>query len=306
VQRNIVVANCTSMGADTAHFDTHDPAANVSYIGCVAIGGKPALQEVVGFQMRGSNSSIIGCSVLQAIGKGILIFHNRSNGATITGNMIAGVKSVAGTLGIGIHLDSSGTSHHTIAGNVVKQCEGSAIVGEGGNNDVVVSGNVIDGTNLVVPDASILFHSAERITMIGNKITNNRTGSPIAMKGSSKDWLIADNFFAQNSSNSPAPLSDDSTVINNSGYNPLGSIALPWHPNGELTNVGGGGANPVSGRLYTVRQSAKTIIITGSSGTQIAIDGTLTGLSAGVFKLGIGETIAVTYSSTPTSAVSAD
>jgi hypothetical protein len=70
--------------------------------------------------------------------------------------------------------------------------------------------------------------------------------------------------------------------------------------------VGGGGANPVSGRLYTVRQSAKTIIITGSSGTQIAIDGTLTGLSAGVFKLGIGETIAVTYSSTPTSAVSAD
>jgi hypothetical protein len=194
------------MGADTAHFDTHDPAANVSYIGCVAIGGKPALQEVVGFQMRGSNSSIIGCSVLQAIGKGILIFHNRSNGATITGNMIAGVKSVAGTLGIGIHLDSSGTSHHTIAGNVVKQCEGSAIVGEGGNNDVVVSGNVIDGTNLVVPDASIVFHSAERITMIGNKITNNRTGSPIAMKGSSKDWLIADNFFAQNSSNSPATI----------------------------------------------------------------------------------------------------
>ena len=305
VQRNIVVSNCTSMAADTAHFDTHDPAENVSYIGCVAVGGKPALQEVVGFQMRGANSSIVGCSVLQAIGKGILIFHAGSNGATITGNMIAGVKSVAGALGIGIHLDSSGTSRHTIAGNVIKQCEGSAIVGEGGNNDVVVSGNVIDGTNLVVPDASIVFHNAERITMIGNKVINNQTGSPVGMKGSSKDWLIAGNSFAQNGTNSPAPLSADSTVVNNSGYNPLGTIALPWLPNGALTNDGGGSANPVSGRLYTVRQSAKTIIITGSAGTQIAVDGTPTGLSGGVFKLGIGETIMVTYSSVPTSTVSA-
>ena len=306
VQRNIVVSNCTSMAADTAHFDTHDPAENVTYTGCSAIGGKPAAQEVVGFQMRGANSSIIGCSVLQAVGKGILIFHAGSSGATITGNMIAGVKSVAGTLGIGIHLDSSGTSRHTIAGNVVKQCEGSAIVGEGANNDVVVSGNVIDGTNLVVPDAGIVFHGAERTTLTGNKIINNPTGGPIAMKGTSQNWLIAGNSFAQNSSNSPAPLSDDTTVVNNLGYNPVGRITLPWQLNGTLTNSGGGSANPVSGRLYTVRQSPKTIIVTGGVGTRIAIDGTATGLSAGVFKLGIGETITVTYSSPPASTVSAD
>ena len=306
VQRNIVVSNCTSMAADTAHFDTHDPAENVTYTGCSAIGGKPAAQEVVGFQMRGANSSIIGCSVLQAVGKGILIFHAGSSGATITGNMIAGVKSVAGTLGIGIHLDSSGTSRHTIAGNVVKQCEGSAIVGEGANNDVVVSGNVIDGTNLVVPDAGIVFHGAERTTLTGNKIVNNPTGGPIAMKGTSQNWLIAGNSFAQNSSNSPAPLSDDTTVVNNLGYNPVGRITLPWQLNGTLTNSGGGSANPVSGRLYTVRQSPKTIIVTGGVGTRIAIDGTATGLSAGVFKLGIGETITVTYSSPPASTVSAD
>ena len=116
MQRNIVVSNCTSMAADAAHFDTHDPAENVSYIGCVAIGGKPALQEVVGFQMRGANGSIIGCSVLQAIGKAIMIFeghdgaqpcHEGSDGATITGNMISDVKSVtdrsgATILGVGI------------------------------------------------------------------------------------------------------------------------------------------------------------------------------------------------------------
>jgi Right handed beta helix region len=215
---------------------------------------------------------------------------------------------VMGTLGIGIHLDSSGTSRHTIAGNVIKQCEGSAIVGEGRNNDVVVSGNVIDGTNTAVPDASIVFHGAERITISGNKILNNQSGSPIGMKGSSRNWHITGNSFAQNNNNAPAPLSSDSTVVNNSGYNPVGIIINPWHSNGDLTNDGGGGPDPVSGRVYTIRQSPKTIIITGGAVTQIAIDGTLTGLPAGVFKLGIGETIAVTYSSssTPTSKVSAD
>ena len=318
VQRNIVISNCTSMAADTAHFDTHDPAENVSYVGCVAIGGVPAplpaSQEVIGFQMRGANSSIVGCSVLQAIGKGILIFegagnpqfHTGSDGATITGNLIAGVRSIAGTLGIGIHLDSSGTSRHTITGNVIKQCEGSAIRGEGGNNDVMLSGNVIDGTNVVVPDASIVFHSAERITITGNKILNNKTGSPVGMKGNSKDWHIANNSFAQNNNDSPAPLSIDSAVINNSGYNPVGIITNPWRPTGDLTNDGGGSADPVSGRRYTVRQSPKTIIITGGAVIKIEIDGTPVGLSAGVFKLGIGETIVVTYTSLPISKVVSD
>jgi len=318
VQRDIVISNCTSMAADTAHFDTHDPAENVSYVGCMAIGGvpnpPPAGQVVAGFQMRGANSSIVGCSVLQAVGKGIMIFEGRGNpqfhtgsdGAMITGNLIAGVQSIAGTLGIGIHLDSSGTSRHAIVGNVIKQCEGSAIQGEGGNNDIVVSGNVLDGTNGVVSDASIVFHSAERITITGNKIVNNQMGSPIGMKGSSKDWHIANNSFAQNTDDSPAPLSIDSTVINNSGYNPVGIITNPWRPTGDLTNDGGGDADPVSGLLYTVRQSPKTIIITGGAVTQLEIDGTPTGISAGVFKLGIGETIAVTYTALPTSTVVAD
>jgi hypothetical protein len=101
-------------------------------------------------------------------------------------------------------------------------------------------------------------------------------------------------------------MSVDSTVINNNGYNPVGIIAAPWHPSGELTNNEGGSADPVSGQLYTVKQSPKTIIIAGGAVTQIAIDGAPTGLPAGVFKLGIGETIAVTYSSTPMSRVAAD
>ena len=126
------------------------------------------------------------------------------------------------------------------------------------------------------------------------------------MKGSSKNWHIANNSFAQNNNDSPTPLSVDSTVINNLGYNPVGMIPSPWHPSGDLTNEGGGSADPVSGKLYTVRQSPKTIIITGGTVAQIEIDGTPIGLTAGVFKLGIGETIAVSYSLTPTSKIAAD
>jgi hypothetical protein len=308
------------MASDTAHFDTHDPAENVSYVGCVAIGGLPAPipapQVVVGFQMRAANSSIVGCSVLQAIGKGIMIFegkgnrqfHTGSDGATITGNLIAGVKSVGGAEGIGVFLDSSGTSRHTITGNVIKKCEGSAIRGAGGNNDVVVSGNVIDGTNLVVAGASISFDGAERIAISGNKVINNPTGNPVEMVGTSKSWHIADNSFDRNNSNRPFPVTIDTTVIHNSGYNPVGIIGNPWGASGQLTNDGGGDPNPTSRRLYTVRQSPKTIIITGGMVTEIEIDGTPTGLSSGVFKLGIGETIAVAYAtgSPPTSKVSAD
>jgi hypothetical protein len=308
------------MAADTAHFDTHDPAENVSYVGCVAIGGVPAPlpapQVVIGFQMRAANSSIVGCSVLQAIGKGIMIFegkgnkqfHAGSDGAAITGNLIAGIRSVAEAQGIGIFLDSSGTSRHTIAGNVIKQCEGSAIRGEGGNHDVVVSGNVIDGTNLVVPGASISFQSADRIAICGNKIINNLTGHPVEMLGSSTNWHLADNSFDHNNSNSPFPVTADTTVIHNAGYNPVGPITNPWSSSGDLTNDGGGDADPASGQPYTVRQSPKTIIITGGKVTGIEIDGTATRLKAGVFKLGIGETIAITYTpgSPPTSKISAD
>jgi hypothetical protein len=136
----------------------------------------------------------------------------------------------------------------------------------------------------------LVFHNAERVIITANKILNNQTGNPNGMKGSSTDWHIANNSLAQNNNDSPAPLRLDSTVINNSGYNPVGAITNPWRSTGDLTNDGGGSANPVSGQLYTVRQSPKTIIITGGSVAEIDIDGTSTGLSAGVFKLGIGET----------------
>jgi hypothetical protein len=100
-----------------------------------------------------------------------------------------------------------------------------------------------------------------------------------------------------------------SVIVNNAGYNPVGDIPNPWPAiGGDLTNdVAAGSQNPLSGTVYTVRHSPKTIVVTGGDLSQITINGVDTGLIAGVFKLGIGETIAVTYDTQiPTSAVFAE
>jgi len=95
-------------------------------------------------------------------------------------------------------------------------------------------------------------------------------------------------------------------VINNSGYNPVGPVQNAWRANGDLANDGGGNAGPTSAKVYTVRHSPKTVIVTQGNVSEIVIDGTLTGVSMGIFKLGIGETIAITFTSPPAVAVWAE
>ena len=315
VQRNIVVANCTSMLADTAHFDTHQPVENVTFVGCVAIGGVPAITEAYGFQMRGRNCSIIGCTVLQPIGRGIMLFGPVSSGASIVGNMVANVKSIGSTSGTGIYfagpetLGEPATSNHTVTGNVIKNCEGSAIANGGLNTDIVISGNIIENTNSVVPGAAIQLTDAERILITGNNFSETVPNAAIAMAGNSDNWQITQNYLDDSATDPVSLLGAGSVVINNAGYNPVGNIPDPWPASGgDLTNeVSGGSPNPQSGTVYTVRHSPKTIVVTGGDLSQITINGVDTGLTAGVFKLGIGETIVVTYDTLiPTSAIFAE
>jgi hypothetical protein len=308
VQRNIVVANCTSMLSDTAHFDTHEPAENVTYTGCVAIGGVPvggfpATAVVAGFQMRSKNPAIVGCSVLQAVGKGIMIFGPVSSGAVISGNMIANVQAVGNKQGWGIYLDSQGTSNHSVTGNVIKNCDGPAIANGGGNNDIVIQGNVIQNVNSVVAGAAIQLSDAARVLISGNNIAAQ--GQAIAMRGSSDDWRIVNNHLGGGVTLAGA----GSTVLNNFGYNPVGVISNPWPSNGtDLTNnAAAGKATPHSGTAYTIRHTAKTITISGGNVSQILINGAVAGATAGTFKLGVGETITITYGSpAPTTRVFAE
>lgn len=300
VQRNLVVANCTSMLADTAHFDTHQPAENVTFTGCAAIGGVPVggfpvTNVVVGFQMRGRNCSIVGCSVLQTIGKGIMIFGPVSSGAVITGNMIANVKAIGNTEGVGIFFDSAGTSQHSVTGNVIKNCEGSAVEGIKSNNEILLSGNVIENVNSVVPGAAIKLSNASRILIVGNNITASVQGPAIAMLGNSDNWRILGNSFG--GATGVALVGFGSVVTNNLGYNPVGNISNPWPSSGgDLTNtVKSGNPDPQSGVAYTVRHTAKSIVVTGGDVSQILINGADAGSTAGAFKLGVGEAITITY-----------
>jgi Right handed beta helix region/Pectinesterase len=324
VQRNVVVANCTSMLADTAHFDTHQPAENVTFAGCMAIGGIPATlpvggvipkPEVYGFQMRGINCSIIGCAVLQARGKGIMLFGPVSSGASIIGNMITNVQAIEGTEGTGIYFDgpdasgdpATATSNHTITGNVIKNCDGSAIANDKQNSDIVISGNIIENTNSVVSGAAIHLVDAENILITGNNISGTAQNAAIAMAGTSDNWQITQNSLEENANVSLS--GTGSVVINNAGYNPVGNIPNPWPASGgDLTNdITAGSPSPQSGTVYKVRHSPKTIVVTGGDVTQININGMDTGLTAGVFKLGIDETIAVSYDvQIPNSAIFAE
>ncbi len=303
VQRNIVVTHCTSMLSDTGHFDTHQPAENVTFIGCVADGGIPAAPTTsgaYGFQMRGRNCSIIGCSVLQANGRGIMIFGPVSGGAVISGNMIANVKAIAGgQAGTGIYFDSAGTSNHSITGNVIKNCEGSAVANGGSNNDLVIAGNIIQNVNTVVRGSAIQLTNTTRVLISGNNIGSNSQSPALVMGGTSEDWRIIGNHFVGDSGVALSGVG--SVVVNNFGYNPVGRISNPWPASGaDLTNqVASGGPAPASGRVYTVRHSPKTIVVTGGHVTAVLIDGVATGSTAGTFKLGVGETIAITYTSSP-------
>jgi Right handed beta helix region/Pectinesterase len=312
VQRNIVVSNCTSMLSDTAHFDTHQPAENVTFIGCVAdgglpVGGLPPTGNVCGFQMRGRNSSIVGCSVLQAIGRGIMIFGPASSGAVISGNMISRVRAVHNNSGTGIYFDSQGTSNHSVIGNVIKDCEGSAIANGGSNNDIVISGNVIANVNSIVAGAAIELSEAARILVFGNNVSASGPNRAIAMLGNSDNWQIAGNSLG--GVGGVALAGAGSFVTNNVGYNPVGVIVNPWPSTStDLTNdVTAGNATPQSGVVYTVRHTPKTIVVAGGNVSAIRIDGADTGLAAGNFKLGVGETIAIFYgTSAPTTQVFAE
>jgi len=306
VQRNIVVANCTSMLSDTAHFDTHQPAENVTFTGCAAIGGVPgdgfpATNAVVGFQMRGRNSSIVGCSVLQAIGKGIMIFGPVSSGAVISGNMIANVKAIGQKQGNGIFFDSQGTSAHSVIGNVIKNCEGSAVrnggsvTSAGTNNDLVIQGNVIENVNSAIAGAAIQLEGSARVLISGNSIGASAQGSAIAMRDASDEWQIFGNHLS--AGGGVALTGVGSVVVNNLGYNPVGGISNPWPSHGAdlVNNVASGSAVPRSGIVYTVRHTPKTIAVSGGDVSQILINGAEAGSTVGTFKLGVGETISITY-----------
>ena len=150
---------------------------------------------------------------------------------------------------------------------------------------------------------------ATRILITGNNITETALNPAIAMAGSSDNWQIVQNSLSTTGPDVVSLSRSASVTANNSGYNPVGSVPDPWPKQGsELTNnVVSGNSSPQSGTSYTVRHSAKTIVVAGGDVSQILINGANIGLTAGAFKLGVGETIAIAYDAlVPATAVFAE
>lgn len=224
VQRNITVTNCVSSAADTAHFDTHEPAEGVSFIGCTSIGGLPFTADgpVYGIQMRCRNGVISGCTILQPRGRGIMLFGVNRGRHVVTGNTISRSKArTGGTVeGYGIYFDTSGVSQVLISNNVITDCDGRAISGSGANNDVSLLGNLIDNCPALISGVSVYMAGAARAQLIGNRITGNTFNRPLQMSGSSDSWQITDNYFFGNSNNQPSMVGTANSFFNNYGVNP--------------------------------------------------------------------------------------
>jgi hypothetical protein len=147
--------------------------------------------------------------------------------------------------------------------------------------------------------AAVQLTNAGRILISSNNIAANPQADVIAMLGKSDDWRIVGNHFSRGGSVTLAGAG--SVVVDNFGYNPVGTVSNPWPSSGtDLTNrVASGQAVPQSSTVYTVRHTPKTIVVRGGDVFQIRINGTDAGSTEGAFKLGVGETIAITYNTPP-------
>jgi len=90
----------------------------------------------------------------------------------------------------------------------------------------------------------------------------------------------------------------------NGGYNPVGNVATPYPvAAGNLDDVAAAQAFPTSNVNYTVVGSPKLITIYGGTVTNIQVDGVVTGLTSGAFRLEPKQILKVVWTVQPSSLV---
>jgi hypothetical protein len=270
IQRSVTISNCVSMQTDTSHYDTHEPCDGISFVNCAAIGGMPfgGSGAAVGFQSRGKNVTISGCVIKDIPGRGIMLFNAASTGTIVTGNTIANIRQADASDGIGIFLDSAGPSRHVITNNVIRDCDSRAISGAGGSGDIAIADNLIDNCPATVSGASVRLSDAQRISIAGNTIINNRFGRPVQMAGTSDNWTVTNNQFYNNSNNIPALVGANNSMFNNEGVNPQGGYAV-----GDI--AGSVAFNRVNGSMQAAMLTGNVGTVTITAGQNVGDELTL-------------------------------
>jgi parallel beta-helix repeat protein len=300
--RGVQISNCTCQGSQVGAFDTHPDGEYISFSNCAVMGTTQGT-GAVGFEIRTRYTVLTGCTVSSITDRGIEI-SGLAHDCQLIGCSVHNCISRA----ISINTDGGGVLRTTITGcdssdnqtegiRLEKGCDYTTIVGNTCNNN----GN----TGIYVQDSDHV-----RIT---NNVSSNNGNRGIFLNPATVNMnnvLVESNDFTGNT-NGPVLITEatgqlrgNTLLRNNITYNPVGNVATPWPAaTGELLNSAGAQAVPTSAAVYTLRHSPKTIVISGGTGVTIAINGSQTGLSSGMFKLGIGETIAVTFSVAPTVSV---
>jgi hypothetical protein len=164
-------------------------------------------------------------------------------------------------------------------------------------NDTGTTGLKVLGSTLSANTNGILINAAAtNFDIIGNTIgasgefaANSAYGLSIA--SSANDYVVSDNRILGNTSGQviygTIPASFKGRIVNNIGYNPIGNVAAPSFP-----SSGTAIQNPLP---YPV-----TVYLSGGTVTSVSIAGTATYGNAVAYPLQPGQTIAVTYTGSPT------
>ncbi len=301
--RAIQVSNCTAQGAEVGAFDTHPDGEHISFSNCSVLGTTQSTGNV-GFEIRTRYTTLTGCSVMGANSRGIEM-SGAADDCQIVGCSVKGCL----TRGISLNGDDGGVLRTTIVG-----CDCSDNAGEGirldkGCDYTTITGNTCNNNGPSTTGIYIVDSDHLRVT---NNVSTNNGNRGIFLNPATLNMnnvIVENNDFTGNA-NGPVQITEatgqlrGNTVLrNNLPYNPVGNVTNPWPASGDLLNLTSVQAAPTSAAVYTIRWSPKTIVISGGTVSTIEVNGSVTGEIAGAFKLGIGETIKVTFSVSPTVSV---
>jgi hypothetical protein len=297
IEGNVFIHGTDTAAVSIAGINSTDPALRVKFINNTVQGG-----GILGFDAQ--DVTVADNTIVAGERGQVVLFRGACSGLRFCNNKIVAASGARTALRIASDANLTSSRVWIEANHIVTS--GSGIELTGSSADIIITENVIEQVSTGVPGASIQLANAARVLISGNNVSASPAGPAIAMRGNSDDWRIVGNRF--NPGSSVILAGAGSLIVNNVGYNPVGSIANPWPSTGtDLTNqVGSGSAVPQSGKVYTVRHTPKTVVIGGGAVSQIRINGADAGLTAGAYKLGVGETIAVNYTSPPGTLVFAE
>jgi parallel beta-helix repeat protein len=244
--------------------------------------------------------------------QGILL-QSGSRYNSITDNYVAGIYGYSPLYHGGIGVDLENSTYNSISGNTVSNCIGLGIYLDNlSNNNTVILNTVSDTQAANYWKTS---HNATGIDVVGssnyirqNQAFDNRSGVArtqkygIAMEsGAYNNILIGNNMY----NNLDEQIYDlnvpENTIINNTGYNPVGYIASPISGSTAYLVDSGSNSTWISGRVYTNTGSPKVLNITAGTVSIVAQNGvTLFTTTNCAVTLQPGDTFNITFSITPT------